>query len=574
MFRTLLAAALALAFAGPLQAAGESAAKAGKRPALPAAAPASAADREADLLGRTVFQVLLGEIALQRGQTDLAVSSYADLARRTLDPRVVSRATEIALFARQFELALELARLWTQLEPANQRARQTLSTTLVLLNRLDELAPEISALLEQDKINLGDNLLRLNRMLGRHGDKQAVQRLVDRVAAPYAGIAEAHFAMATAAANAGDAMRALAETDKALELRPDWEMAALVKAQLIARQSIPNAIDFLDRFVGANPAAKDARLALARMLIAEKRYDESRRHFTQLLRDYPDNPEVIYPVAMLALQQGDTATGKVQLEKLLASDFPDKSTVHFFLGQIEEELKNRDAALAHYREVAPGEQYIPARARAAQLLVQLGRTDEARQLLQGTATRSEAEKTQLILAEAQMLREAGQVNEAFTLLENILKKQPDNTDLLYDAALLADRLGKPEVMEGHLKHLLALKPDHPHGLNALGYSLADRNIRLPEAFELLSKAVALAPNDPFIMDSMGWLLFRQGKLTEALQTLEKAYGLKADPEIAAHLGEVLWTLDRKDDARRLLQEAARQHPESEVLAGALKKFQP
>ena len=574
MFRTVLAAALALAVAGALQAAGASAAKAGKRPALPAAAPASAADREADLLGRTVFQVLLGEIALQRGQTDLAVSSYADLARRTLDPRVVSRATEIALFARQFELALELARLWTQLEPANQRARQTLSTTLVLLNRLDELAPEISALLEQDKINLGDNLLRLNRMLGRHGDKQAVQRLVDRVAAPYAGIAEAHFAMATAAANAGDAMRALAETDKALELRPDWEMAALVKAQLIARQSIPNAIDFLDRFVGANPAAKDARLALARMLIAEKRYDESRKHFTQLLRDYPDNPEVIYPVAMLALQQGDTATGKVQLEKLLASDFPDKSTVHFFLGQIEEELKNRDAALAHYREVAPGEQYIPARARAAQLLVQLGRTDEARQLLQGTATRSEAEKTQLILAEAQMLREAGQVNEAFTLLENILKKQPDNTDLLYDAALLADRLGKPEVMEGHLKHLLALKPDHPHGLNALGYSLADRNIRLPEAFELLSKAVALAPNDPFIMDSMGWLLFRQGKLTEALQTLEKAYGLKADPEIAAHLGEVLWTLDRKDDARRLLQEAARQHPESEVLAGALKKFQP
>ena len=572
MPRSLLTAALALLFAGSLHAAGEPAAKPGKRP-LPTATM-SETQRDADITGRTVFQVLLGEIALQRGQTDLAVSSYADLARRTQEPKVVARATEIALFARQFELALDLARLWTQLEPANQRARQTLTTTLVLLNRIDDLAPEISTLLEQDKINLGDNLLRLNRMLGRHGDKQAVQRLVNKVASPYAGIAEAHFAMATAAANAGDAMHALAETDKTLELRPDWEMAALVKAQLIARQSLPNAIDFLARFVDANAAAKDARLALARMLIAEKRYDESRRHFNQLLRDHPDNPEVIYPVAMLALQQGDTATGRSQLEKLLKGDFADKSTVHFFLGQIEEESKNREAALAHYREVSAGEQYIPARARAAQLLMQLGRPEEARQMLQGTSGRSDTEKTQLILAESQLLREAGRLAEAYGILDNALKKQPDNTELLYDAALLAERLGKPEVLETHLQHLLALKPDHPHGLNALGYSWADRNIRLPEAFELLSKAVALAPNDPFIMDSMGWVLYRQGKLAEALQTLQKAYSLKADPEIAAHLGEVLWSLNRKDEARRLLQEAARQNPDNEVLAGALKKFQP
>lgn len=578
MPRSLLAAAIALLFAGSLHAAGEPAAKPGKRGSTPVApAPATAptaAEREADLMGRTVFQVILGELALQRGQTDVAVTSYADLARRTQDPKVVARATEIALFARQFELALDLARQWTQLEPENQRARQTLSTTLVLLNRIDELAPEISTLLEQDKANLGENLLRLNRMLARHGDKQAVQRLVDRVAMPYAGIAEAHFAMATAAANAGDAMRALAEADKALDLRPDWEMAALVKTQLVARQSLPNAIDFLTGFVDRVPAAKDARLALARLLIAEKRYDESRKHFDRLLRDYPENPDVIYPVAMLALQQGDTATGKTQLEKLLKGDFADKSTVHFFLGQIEEELKNRDAALAHYMEVSAGEQFIAARARAAQLLVQKGRHDEARRLLQGTPGHSEAEKTQLILAESQLLRETQRFGEAYALLENALKKQPDNTDLLYDAALLAERLGKPELLESHLKHLLALKPDHAHGLNALGYSLADRNIRLPEAYELLSKAVALAPNDPFIMDSLGWVLFRQGKLDDALQTLQRAYSLKADPEIAAHLGEVLWTLNRKEEARQVLQNAARQHPDNEVLAGALKKLLP
>ena len=572
MFRSVLATALALLFAGSLHAAGDAPAKTGKRPAPTASLGESGKD--ADLIGRTVFQVLLGEIALQRGQVDVGVGAYADLARRTRDPQVVSRATEVALLARQFDLALELARMWTELEPDNQRARQTLTTTLVLLNRVDDLAPEISLLLEKDKASLGDNLLRLNRMLARHGDKQAVQRLVDRVATPYAGIAEAHFAMATAAANAGDAMRALAETDKALELRPDWEMAALVKAQLVARQSIPNAIDFLARFVDANPGAKDARLALARLLISEKRYDESRQHFTRLLRDYPDSPEVIYPVAMLALQQGDTATGKSQLEKLLKGDFPDKNTVHYFLGQIDEELKDREGALAHYREVSAGEQYIPARARAAQLLALQGHIDEARQLIQATPGRTDQEKTQLLLAEAQLLRESQRPEDAYALLANALKTQPDNTDLLYDAALLAERLGKTDILESHLKHLIALKPDHAHGLNALGYSWADRNVRLPEAFELLSKAVALAPNDPFIMDSMGWVLFRQGKLDEALQTLEKAYGLKADPEIAAHLGEVLWTLNRKDDARRLLNDAAKANPDNEVLTGALKKFLP
>ncbi len=573
MSRTLLAAALALIFAAPVHAAGESAAKQARR-AAPPPASVSEQERSADVLGRTVFQVIVGELALQRGENELAATAYADLARRTRDPKVLARATEIALFARQFELALELGRLWIQVEPDSQRARQTVSSTLILLNRIDELAPEISVLLEQDKANLGDNLLRLNRMLARHPDKQTVQRLVDQVAAPYQGMAEAHFAMATAAANAGDTLRAMTEANRALDLRPDWEMAALVKTQLLARQSIPDAIDFLAGFVAANPAAKDARLALARMLIAEKRYDESRRHFNQLLQDHPDNPEVIYPVAMLALQQGDTATGKTQLEKLLKGDFPDKGTVHFFLGQIEEELKNREAALEHYRAVTPGEQFIAARARAAQLLVQLGHPEEARQLIRETPGRNDAERTQLTLAESQLLRDANRTAEAYALLEGAIRKEPDNTDLLYDAALLAERLGKPEVLEAHLKHLLSLKPDHAHGLNALGYSWADRNVRLPEAYELLRKAVALAPNDPFIMDSMGWVLYRQGKLEDARQTLEKAYGLKADPEIAAHLGEVLWTLGRRDEALRLLRTAAAQHPDNEVLTGTLKKLAP
>jgi Flp pilus assembly protein TadD len=195
-------------------------------------------------------------------------------------------------------------------------------------------------------------------------------------------------------------------------------------------------------------------------------------------------------------------------------------------------------------------------------------------LLRNTRGSSAAERTQLVLAESQILRDAGKHGDAYIVLESALKSQPDNPELLYEGALTAERIGKPDLLESHLKHLLALKPDHPHALNALGYSWADRNIRLTEARDLIARALNLMPEDPFIMDSMGWVLFRQGKLPEALATLEKAYRIKADPEIAAHLGEVLWTLNRKDEARHILREAARNHPENNVLSAAVKKFQP
>ncbi len=544
------------------------------RPAVrraPSAAP-TAHELEVSAEVRTVFQVLLAEIALQRGRIDVGTGAYTELARRTRDPKVLARATEVALVSRQGELALELARLWTQVEPSSQRARQAASTALVMLNRIEELAPEIATLLEQDKANLGENLLRLNRQLARHGDRLAVQRLVDAVAQPYVGIAEAHLAMATAAANAGDAGRAMSEANRAQDLRPDWEVAALLRAQLISRNSPADAAALLADFVRANPSAKDARLALARILIAEKRYDESRLHFDRLLKEFPDNPEIIYPVAMLALQANDPVTGKAQLEKLLAGDFKDKATVHFFLGQIEEEAKNQDAALAHYQQVSSGDQLVPSRARAAQILASRGRFEEARQLVRETAGRTAAEKTQLTLAEAHLLREMKQVDEAFAILNAALHKSPDDVDLLYDSALLAERLNKPDILEARLQRVLEIKPDHAHALNALGYSWADRGVRLGEAYELIAKASALAPNDPFIMDSLGWVLYRQGKSADALKTLERAYGLRADPEIAAHLGEVLWSLDRKAEARRILLEAAGKHADNEVLAAALKKF--
>lgn len=564
---TVLTLALGLSQYGLSQAAGEAPAKAASKNT---SAPASAEN----ILARTVFQSLLGEFALQRGDVKLGVDAWTDLAQRTRDPKVIARATEVASLAHQYDRALELSKLWLEVEPDSVKAKQMQSSLLITTNRIDDLAPQLATVLEQDKPNIGANLLQLNRMLARHTDKKAVQTLVDRLASPYDTLPEAHFAMAQAAANAGDNLRALSETEKSLLLRPDWETAALARAQLQAPHSALTAIDSLSSFVDRNPNARDARLTLARLLISEKQYNESRKQFERLIKDNPDNPEVIYPVAMLALQQGDTVTGRSQLEKLLTTNYTDKSTVHFFLGQLDQEQKKPEAALEQYLQVSSGEQYVAARSRAAQILLQQGKPEEARELLHNTRGNNSAEQTQLVMAESQLLREAGRPNDAYILLETALTSQPDNPDLLYETALTAERIGKPEILETHLKHLLKLKPDHAHALNALGYSLAERNTRLPEAQELISKALSLMPDDPFIMDSMGWVLFRQGKQQEALKTLEKAYSLKADPEIAAHLSEVLWAMNRQDDARRVLKDAAKEFPDNAIIEGAIKKQQP
>lgn len=566
-----LTLALALTQSGLSLAADEPPTKAPPKTNEQQARPQAAGE---NILARTVFQSLLGEFALQRGEIKLGLDAWTDLAQRTRDPKVIARAVEIASMARQYDRALALAKLWLEVEPDSVKARQMQSSLLISTNRIDDLAPQLASVLEQDKPNLGANLLQLNRMLARHADKKAVQTLVDRVAAPYDMLPEAHFAMAQAAANAGDNLRALNETEKALLLRPDWEAAALARAQVQAKQSSQTAIDSLSDFVEHNPDARDARLTLARLYISEKQFTESRKHFERLIKDNPDNPNVIYPVAMLALQQGDTETGRTQLEKLLSMDFADKSSVRFFLGQLEQEQKNLAAALEHYRQVASGNQYIAARARAAQILLQQGKSEDALALLHSTRGNNPAEQTQLILAEAQLLREAGRQNDAFIVLESALTRQPDNPELLYETALNAERIGKPEILENHLKHLLTLQPDHAHALNALGYSLAERNLRLPEARQLITQALKHAPNDPFIMDSLGWVLFRQGELPESLKTLEDAYNIKADPEIAAHLSEVLSAMGRQDDARRTLTEAAKQFPDNEVINGALKKLQP
>jgi tetratricopeptide (TPR) repeat protein len=253
--------------------------------------------------------------------------------------------------------------------------------------------------------------------------------------------------------------------------------------------------------------------------------------------------------------------------------YNDANTVRIYLGQIAEERRRWDDALTWYEKVTAGDQYIAARSRAAHVLVQQNRLDEARKLLQESTASSVDERDQLLILEAQLLRDAGRVDEAYAVLEGGLAQRPDQPDLLYEAALTAEKSGKNDVLERNLRRLIEIKPDHAHAYNALGYSLADRNVRLDEAASLIDKALQLAPEDPFILDSKGWLQFRLGDGSAALDTLKKAFAIRADPEIAAHIGEVLWSLGRRDDARKAWNDAIKASPDNEVLMGTVKRYE-
>ncbi|MQM35597.1 MAG: pilus assembly protein TadD [Candidatus Accumulibacter phosphatis] len=540
----------------------------------PALAPHPEATDNSELTGQIVYQVLLAEVALQRGRSEFASQAYADLAVRTRDPGILERAIEVAGYARRFDRVLELARLWVQIEPDSKRAQQVLVGVLVLTNQLAGLAPQLINMLEADQPALPGNLLALNRMFARSPDRKAVLQLITQIGSHFPDLPEAHYAIAVAASSAGENERALAEVRQAMALRRDWQIGAMLEAQLLTRQSPAEGIASLQSFVDRNPEARDAQLHLARALVGEKRYAEAKRIFEQLLQAYPNNPDVVFPVAILALQEDDTKLAEEQLKHLITLDFPDKSAPFYYLGQIAEEGRRGDQALAYYQHVGPGEHYLPAQIRSAAILARQGKLDEARSQLHAAAAREPQVRVQMLIAEATLLRDAKQTAAALALLEHELNEQTDQPELLYESALLAERLGRLEVMESRLRRLIALQPDSAQAYNALGYSYADRNTRLAEARQLIETALKLAPNDPFILDSMGWVLFRQGDLNGALSHLERAYAQRPDAEIAAHIGEVLWVLERRDEALRTWNEALKRHPDSEEIKEVLQRFAP
>jgi len=527
-----------------------------------------------ELSEELMFKMMMAEVALQRDQPHIAVQSYLELARETRDPRIAQRATEVAWNAHFSSAALEAAGIWLQADPGSGQARQFIAALLVNQARIADAQPHLERWIAADRDSVGQSFLQLSMLLARHKDKTEVLNLMQALAKPYPGVPEARLAVAQAAWNAGNQQVALDEARAALKLRPDWEIAALFVAQVLQRQSNEEALRFLGDYLKDHPKARDARLNYARLLVTAKNYPEARRQFELLVGEYPQNADVGMAVALLAMQATDYDAAETQLKRVLELNYKDPDVARFYLGQLNEERKRFDEALKWYSSVSDGEQYITAQARYAAILAKQGRLPEARKHLQEASASDMAQRVQLTQAEAQLLRDANAYQEAFDVLGQALAKMPNNPDLLYDHAMAAEKVNRVDIMESNLNQLIKLRPDHAHAYNALGYTLADRNQRIAEAHGLIETALKLAPEDPFIQDSMGWVLFRMGRNQEGLDYLQRAFKQRPDPEIAAHLGEVLWVLDQRDAARKIWAESLKEHPDNEVLQGTVKRFQP
>jgi tetratricopeptide (TPR) repeat protein len=531
-------------------------------------------DIKEDLNEPTLYEFLLGEIALQRGDAQLAAQTYLDLAKRTRDPRVARRAVEVASQARLADLAIDAAKLWQELEPTSPQALQITAALLVGAKRVEEAEPYLEKLLVSEGVNLENGFMQLNRLIAGNPDKAANSRLVRKLAAKYPQLPQAHYAVGQAALTANEDDAALASSRRAQELKPEWEPAVMLEAQALQKKSPSAAAKRLGDYVAKNPNAAEARLNYARLLVLDKRYPEARSEFQKVLDANPNNPEVGYAVGVLAFQLKEYAVAEQTLKRVLGMRYRDPDGVRYLLGQIAEEQKRWPQAIQWYEQIQEGDHALNARMRTAGAIAKQGKLDEARKYLQQVVTDNPAEEVQLTVVEAQLLRDANKHGDAFALLGEALKRQPEQPELLYDYALTAEKLEKFDLLESNLRKLIQVRPEHAHAYNALGYSFADRNLRLPEARKLVEKALELSPEDFYIIDSMGWVQYREGKLKDAAATLQRAYTGRPDAEIGAHLGEVLWQMGQRDEAKRVWDEALKTAPENETLLKTIKKFRP
>lgn len=525
-----------------------------------------------ELTGQMLYKFLLGEVASQRGMPELAAQVYLDLASSTRDPRIAGRAAQLAYDAHEMDKAVEAYSLWLELDPASRQAKQMLSLILVAGGKLDEARPHIAALLAAYPDKVGYAFLQVYPLLVQHPDKDATLKLLQELAQPYPESAEVHWVLARAAQAAGKRELALVEVRKARILRPEWEVAVLLEAQLLQRESPQQALALLRKHLAAFSDASEAHLLYARILLEQKQVAESRTEFHKLLKAHPENADLAFAVAMLSMEMGELERAENELRLALARGKKDEDTVYYYLGQLLEAKKNNEGALQNYRKVQGGEHVYNARLRAAYLISKEGRLDEAREYLHQTAAQNNQQRVQLMLVEAQFLREAKQTAAAYHVLTQGLEKLPNHPELLYEAAMLAGMLGEHDAFEQMMRKVIQVKPDHAQAYNALGYDMLDRNERLQEGMSLVEKASQLAPEDAAIIDSVGWGHYRLGNLSKSLEFLRRAYSANPDPEIAAHLGEVLWMKSEKEQAKKIWNDALKLNPDNTALQEVMKKF--
>jgi tetratricopeptide (TPR) repeat protein len=556
-------------------------------PASAPAAPASAAPSA--LTARLMYELLLGEMILREGDSQTGAAYVLNAARRTGDESLYRRATEMAIQSRSGPAALDTARAWRAAHPTSIEAARYELQVLIALGRVPETESPLRELLASLPAAEKESfIIALPALFQRVPDRTDAARTVQ------AALASALKAPLLAPAawttigrlrlQAGDKAGALTAATLGQAEGTPSEWPALLALQLFGEANEPNAEALVLRYLQGAHAKSDVRIGYARALVEHGRTADAHAQLDTLLRQQPDYPEGwLVKGALLADERRDAEAESVLRRYLQLADTQaaqpgleregGRNQARMMLSRMAERRGDLAAADRLLQQVESPDQMMAVQLRRAQMLARQGRLDEARQAIRAVPERQPDDARNKLLAEAQLLRDHRQPEQAWQLLTDELKNDPDDEALLYDAAMAAERADRLPDMERLLRRLIELNPKSASAYNALGYSMADRGVRLQEARALIEKAVELSPDDHFIQDSLGWVEFRLGRPQQARRILEAAYRKRPDAEIGAHLGEVLWALGQHDTARAKWREAQQLDPENETLVKTLRRLQ-
>ena len=520
-----------------------------------------------------VFDILLAEIAGQRGAMDTSVPHYLQAALLAQDPRVAERAVQIASFAKQYDAAEKAAHRWVELDPDSIEARKALIALALHNGDKDEVITQLDYLLAlTDDTEEGYSLA--TTILAHEEDKEAALEAMEKLVAhnpdnPYAWMALSRVAVAADQLDKG-----LEAVNKALAVSPDLESAILVKAQILVRmERKAEATQLLADAVDRHPENTHLHFAYGRMLLDGEDLAGARSQFAMVVKLEPDNPDGLYSLALLELETGQYKAGEKHLKQLIEIN-EGVQNAYYYLGYANLKQGNDTAALEWYSKVESGDYWSQAQLRIAEILVRQGNVDAMQDHMRVLRQKDPTQSVTYFLLEGQVLSDAKLYKDAYDLYGEALQASPDNEDLLYAHSLAAERLGKLKIAERDMRRILELDPDNVRTLNALGYTLADRTDRYEEALVYINRAYEQKPDDPAIIDSLGWVHYRLGNLDEARLHLQRAWDLSKDSEIGAHLGEVMWAQGDREAARAIWETSRQASPDNPMLLEVINRYTP
>jgi tetratricopeptide (TPR) repeat protein len=555
-------------------------------PAVSATEPAAEPAPQPTALDAELFyQLLLGELDAQGAEPAAGYALILDAARKTSDPALYQRAVDMAFQARSGDAALQAAKAWKQAFPASREANRYVLQILVALNRVPESADPLKA-----EIALADAKERnaalgaVPRIYARVSDKKLAASVVEQALADFlaqpATAAAAWTTVGRLRLAASDNAGALEAARRSQAANPRSEGPALLALELMDPK-LPQAEAIVKRYMEGKPLP-EMRMAYARALLDSQRYGEATQQLKIVTAEKPDYPEAWLVQGTLQLQDNQDAAAEASLKRYVelaqaqrAGEEKSRGLAQAYLAlsRIAEKRKDFVMAGAYLDRIDNQQDLVAAQQRRASILARQGKLEEGRKLLRALPERNPGDARLKLLAETQLLRENHQYKAAYDLLAKANAKPPIDPDLVYDQAMLAEKMNNLPEMERLLRQVIAAKPDYHHAYNALGYSLAERNLRLPEAKELVQKALTFAPGDPYISDSLAWVEFRMGNKAEALRILDTAYKARPDADIAAHLGEVLWSMGQRERAQAIWKEGLLLNSENDTLQETLKRLQ-